>query len=125
MLPLIYTNSTYTLLFGLFFGIWAASEFLGPVRWSGVRKGEKRDRGSLRVGAISGLTGVILSLLFAVFLPGAAIPWQPVPFFVGIAVILPGMCWRWYAILTLKQYFTAIVMIQDGQPVIQHGPYRY
>lgn len=123
MLPLLYTNVVYMLLFVLVFGVWSGSEFLGPVRWSGLREGKKQDQGSILTGAVAGIAGLVLAFLLPVLLPAARIPWQAVAFFAGTALVFVGMCWRWYAIRTLGRYFTATVMIQDGQTVVQHGPY--
>ncbi|HEU5379827.1 MAG TPA: isoprenylcysteine carboxylmethyltransferase family protein [Ktedonobacteraceae bacterium] len=122
---MLYSHPIYTLILALVFGIWALSEFLGPVRWSGARKGSKRDRGSLLASFIAGIPTVVLAFLFPVLLPGARISWQPEVFFVGMGLVLLGIVWRWYAILTLGKYFTATVMIQEAQPVIQHGPYTF
>lgn len=124
LLPLIYTDLLYTLLFIAVFVIWAGSEFLGPVRWSGQRQGEKRDRGSLFVGAVAGSSGVVLAFFCPFLLPAARIPWQAFAFFGGMVLVLIGMGWRWYAIRTLGNYFTASVIVQEQQPVIQHGPYK-
>ncbi|HEU5381587.1 MAG TPA: isoprenylcysteine carboxylmethyltransferase family protein [Ktedonobacteraceae bacterium] len=122
---MLYSNPIYTLILALVFSIWALSEFLGPVRWSGARKGSKRDRGSLLASFIAGIPTVVLAFLFPVLLPGARISWQPEVFFVGMGLVFLGVAWRWYAILTLGKYFTATVMIQEAQPVIQHGPYTF
>ena len=124
MLPLIYTHIAYTFIFGLVFILWAASEFLGPVRWSRSRAGKKRDRGSIVIGSIAGSSGVVLALVLPEFLPGVEM-WQPAMFFVGLALVLIGIGWRWYAIRTLGRYFTATVLIQAGQTIIQDGPYRF
>jgi protein-S-isoprenylcysteine O-methyltransferase Ste14 len=124
MLPLIYTNAVYTVIFAFVFGVWGTSEFLGPVRWSKSREGKKRDQGSLFVGAVSGSLGVILSLFCPLLLSNAQIAWQPVAFFGGILLILLGISWRWYAIRTLGKYFTAAMMIHADQQVVQSGPYK-
>lgn len=76
------------------------------------------------VGFISGPLGTVLSLLLPLFLPGAKIPGQPASFFIGVGVVCAGLCLRWFAILTLGKYFTAVIMTQENQPLIQHGPYR-
>jgi protein-S-isoprenylcysteine O-methyltransferase len=121
--PLIYTNTTYTIIFGSVFGIWATSELTGPVRWSQSRQGRKRDRGSILIGTALGLLGVVLALWFPLLLPNVSMG-QPVAFFVGIALVFVGIYWRWYAIRTLGRFFTATVIIQENQHIITHGPYR-
>lgn len=119
------TNAVSTIVFGLVCGTWVVSELLGPVRWSGLREGQQRDAGPLLVVSLSAAGGFILCLLFPLLLPQACIPWQPAIFFVGCAVTLFGMGWRWYAIRTLGSYFTATLMLHPHQRVVQHGPYRF
>lgn len=125
-MPLIYTNIFYTFLFVCVFGTWASSELLGPVRWSSRGKqGERRDRKSLLLGTVSGLAGVLLSFFFPFIFPYGNMTQATFPFFVGMIFIILGAGWRWYAIHTLGRYFTAMVMVQENQTVIQHGPYKY
>lgn len=122
---MLYTNSIDTITFGLLCGVWVASEFLGPVRWSRSRKGKERGRSSvLAIVIVVGLLGLAFCVLAPVLLPGARIPWQPV-FFTGLIIALLGMGWRWYAIVTLGRYFTAALMTHIDQQVVQHGPYRW
>ena|SRR5437660_7161301 len=125
MLPLLYTHLIYALTFVLVVGAWASSELLGPVRWSGLREGKKQDRGSTPVSLIVGLSGLVLCFLLPVLVPGATITWQPGAFFVGLAVMLVGVSWRWYAIVTLGTYFTGEIVIQAQHVVVQHGPYKF
>lgn len=121
---MFYSNWVYPLVLLLVFASWAASEIFGPVRWSGKRKGAQRDRGSLLISFFIGVPAVVGAALIPALLPGARISWFPGSFFLGIVLILFGVAWRWYAILTLGEYFTATVVVQESQPVIQHGPYR-
>lgn len=122
-MSLIYTDTRYFFLFASIFAIWAISELLGPVRWSRSKQGRRRDRRSLLLGTISGVAGVVFALFLPVLLPNGNMP--QVTFFVGMVLIVLGVIWRWYAILTLGRYFTATVLIQEGQTVVQHGPYKY
>jgi len=46
-------------------------------------------------------------------------------FAVGFALLVGGFALRAWAILTLGRYFTPSVQIQQGQHVVQSGPYRY
>ncbi|HEU5382802.1 MAG TPA: hypothetical protein VFV38_45930, partial [Ktedonobacteraceae bacterium] len=96
-MPLIYTNSAYALIFGLVFLCWAISEFVGPVRWGRSKQGKRRDRGSILMGVVSGLSGVGCALWFPLLFPGARM-WQPSAFFAGMGLIFLGIGWRWYAI---------------------------
>lgn len=44
---------------------------------------------------------------------------------VGLIAIVGGLTFRLWAIRTLGKFFTSVVMVQEGQRVIQNGPYRY
>jgi protein-S-isoprenylcysteine O-methyltransferase Ste14 len=46
-------------------------------------------------------------------------------FGIGIFLILAGEAFRWYAIRVLGKFFTSVISIQEGQTVIENGPYRY
>lgn len=125
MLPLIYTNIIYALLFLILFGSWAASELLGPVRWRGSGEARKQDQGSLIIASLLSLLGLVLCLFLPILLPGATITWhQTLVFFIGVALMLFGVGLRYYAIRTLGHYFTGIVTIYRDQPIVQHGPYK-
>jgi protein-S-isoprenylcysteine O-methyltransferase Ste14 len=47
------------------------------------------------------------------------------PFVIGFAVLVAGILLRAWAILTLGRFFTPSVQIQQGQRVVESGPYRY
>ena len=46
-------------------------------------------------------------------------------FFTGLAVLISGSLLRRYCWRVLGRYFTGNVKIQEGQTVIQEGPYRW
>ncbi|HEU5379763.1 MAG TPA: isoprenylcysteine carboxylmethyltransferase family protein [Ktedonobacteraceae bacterium] len=126
VMPLVYTNIVYASIFGGILLIWSTSELAGPARWHGNDGAKKRDRGSLLVATLSGLLGLLFFFLLPLLCPVTTITWrQPLVFCAGIVLILLGSSLRWYAISTLGRFFTGSVVIQAGQRVIQHGPYRY
>jgi protein-S-isoprenylcysteine O-methyltransferase Ste14 len=45
--------------------------------------------------------------------------------FIGLFLIVFGMCIRWIAILKLKQFFTVDVSIQQNHNIIKNGIYKY
>ena len=129
MQPLIYTNLTAAILFIVACLIWNAPEVIGTF-WQTARVSRRdaavRDRGSM--GILIGLQWIGLALNFALgaLEPGAAIPWQrPTLFLLGVGTILLGIAVRWYAIGTLREYFTRDVAVSAHQRVVCHGPYRY
>jgi protein-S-isoprenylcysteine O-methyltransferase Ste14 len=129
MLPLIYTDSTAALAFGVAALIWYVPEAVGMLwqRSRVTRRGASvQDRGSMAV--LLGLQWLGLGLGFALAgaLPGAAITWQrPAVLGLGIGLMLLGVVLRWYAIWTLGRYFTRDVAVAADQPVVERGPYRW
>jgi hypothetical protein len=74
------------------------------------------------------LLWLALGLDFALsfLLPQATILWKRTSlFFIGIALMLVGMAFRFYAMSVLGRFFTYDVAIHAGQTVIEVGPYRY
>lgn len=91
----------------------------------GVKGGDSRDGGSLRV--LLGGMWIALFLAFPLafvrawsFPPGAQLPL----FAVGLSLIALGSLLRRYCFRTLGQYFTGDVRARSDQPVIRTGPYR-
>jgi protein-S-isoprenylcysteine O-methyltransferase Ste14 len=127
--PLIYTSRTARALFAAACLVWNVPELFGMVRQmaSVSRKdATTRDGGSL--GVLIGCQWIGLALNFAlpVLLPRATIRQrQSLPFGIGVSLMLVGTAVRWYAILTLRNYFTRDVAVSAHQPVVQAGPYRY
>lgn len=44
--------------------------------------------------------------------------------YIGFAIIIVGMIFRWYSINVLGKYFTGVVMIQQDHKIIKKGPYK-
>lgn len=128
MLPLIYTSAPAAVLFLIACLIWNVPEMIGIIKQTAKvsRKGATiRDRGSM--GILIGLqwVGLILNFTLAGVMPTTAIPWHRITlFFLGVAAILLGVAFRWYAIWTLGNSFTRDVAVSADQPVVQSGPYR-
>jgi protein-S-isoprenylcysteine O-methyltransferase Ste14 len=59
-------------------------------------------------------------------LPGAAFTSGRRPlFYLGLALMVIGMAFRWYAIRVLGRSFTYTVATRPDQTVVQAGPYRW
>jgi protein-S-isoprenylcysteine O-methyltransferase Ste14 len=75
-----------------------------------------------------------LSFAAAIFVASQAPDWAPGlslsdggwwPFVAGLVLFWCGVALRWWGVLTLGRYFQLTVVVQEGQQVIQTGPYRY
>lgn len=129
MLPFTFSNPTTTWIFLVACLIWNVPEWMGAFKQMAKttrKEASIRDRGSM--GVLIGLLwlGLVLALVLAVYLPAAAITWQPLLLFgIGIGLMLSGVALRWYAIWILGPYFTRDVAVSTDQKVVQTGPYRY
>jgi protein-S-isoprenylcysteine O-methyltransferase Ste14 len=114
------------LVFWSAFACWILPEI---VAWRVKRSTDStkaRDHGSLTFIAILWWVGIATDFSFSLLLPQAALSWERAPlFFVGICIMLLGIALRWYSAAVLGKYFTFDVAIQNGQPLIEVGPYRY
>ena len=114
-------------LFLVMMAVWAAAE-LALVVWMRATAVDDshRDRGTLAIVlvaisvALGG--GVWLSFVGIGAWPAA---WVPFTRWVGAACIALGLAIRWWAILTLRHYFTVTVAIRADHQLVDWGPYRY
>lgn len=66
-----------------------------------------------------------VSLIFPATALGLRLPgpsWLPVA--VGVALLLAGWGFRAWSVHTLGRWFKVTVMVEPGQQVVDHGPYR-
>jgi hypothetical protein len=116
----------YAILFCVTYALWIVLETIGSRTKRSRDTSKARDRGSFRL--IMLLLWLALGLDFALsfLLPQATILWKRTSlFFIGIALMLVGMAFRFYAMSVLGWFFTYDVAIHAGQTVIEVGPYRY
>jgi protein-S-isoprenylcysteine O-methyltransferase Ste14 len=110
----------YAALFGCFAPEWYGSLFHRVERGANIR-----DRGSHLALLATVSAGIIAAFGFVFGSPATAIAWhQHVLFWIGIAVMLAGLVFRWYAIHSLGRFFTRTVATRAGQYVVDSGPYR-
>jgi protein-S-isoprenylcysteine O-methyltransferase Ste14 len=126
MRPIFFDQPIYSAIFGVACAIWYVPELIGTFFQRATRRnGMRHDRGSyeMLIGVL--WIGLLLGFGIAALVPWAAIPFLRRPlFWLGIAGILVGVAWRWYAIRVLGRFFTRDVATQMGQTVVQEGPYR-
>ncbi len=110
----------YAALFACFAPEWYGSLFHRVERGANIR-----DRGSHLALLATVSAGIIAAFGFVFGSPATAIAWhQHVLFWIGIAVMLAGLVFRWYAIHSLGRFFTRTVATRAGQYVVDSGPYR-
>jgi protein-S-isoprenylcysteine O-methyltransferase Ste14 len=127
MYPLLIYTGMYAILFWIAFSLWWIPETVGAFLQH-AKAGDQtkvQDGGSYLVVMVLLFGSLGLAFLFVDILPRAMITWNQIPvFFVGIALMLVGIAFRWYAIWTLGRFFTRNVAIHADQKVVQNGPYR-
>ena len=106
--------------------VWIASEtWIGWRRRSGDRA-RSRDAGSLRLLLVT----IYACIALAVWLGSLGAMRFPanlrVPLaWLGIALMLVGLPFRWWAIHVLARFFTVDVNIRPDHQLIRSGPYRW
>jgi protein-S-isoprenylcysteine O-methyltransferase len=116
----------YAIVFWATYILWLVLETIGSRTKRSANSTKASDRGSYRLLMI--LLWLAIGLVFALpfVLPQATILWHRTAlFFVGIALMLAGMAFRFYAMSLLGRFFTYQVAVHPGQTVVEAGPYRY
>jgi protein-S-isoprenylcysteine O-methyltransferase Ste14 len=106
---------------------WAVLDCLAQHRAAAGRPPVRReaDRGSAAFAQATGLGGLLLGLLLALWLPSLALPgagwtWAAI----GLPLAWAGIAIRITAVTTLGSMFNPLVAIHDDHVVVEHGPYR-
>ena len=113
----------------IFWGAFASWVLPEVIAWRVKRSSDSskaRDKGSLSLIVVLWWLGIAMDFSLSLLLPHATISWKRISLFsVGIGLMLIGVALRWYSVAVLGKYFTFDVAIQDGQVLIEAGPYRY
>ena len=125
MIPLVATDPLIGGLFWAAVVFWFAAEWVFGVRSRPPAGATLRDRGSRIVIVVFVGIGIALAAGLAFAVPEAAIgaP-RGLVTLAGITLMLLGEVFRLYAIRNLGRYFTFVVALHPGQPVVDRGPYR-
>jgi protein-S-isoprenylcysteine O-methyltransferase len=102
---------------------WVVSEIALAVLRRAGSGATRRDAGSLFVLNVV----IYISVALGVFLgmTGRGRVALPTPaFWLGLGVIVAGLALRWWAVLTLRRFFTVDVAIHAGHQLVETGPYR-
>jgi protein-S-isoprenylcysteine O-methyltransferase Ste14 len=125
--PLPFTGGAlYASTFWTAYLLWLAFEMRGAFRHRSTNPANARDRGSYMLIISLLWVGIGLAFALSFVLPQATITWhRKAVFFNGIALMLLGIAFRYYAMIILGKFFTYQVAVHSGQTVIETGPYRY
>jgi len=129
LLPLPFSGGPiYATIFWCTTGLWVALENIGLLFTTGrSRRGRKSsDKGSSGVLVFFTWLGIGLDFALSFQFSQAAIRWERTSiFFIGIALMLAGTAFRFYAMRILGRSFTYYVAVHDKQTVVEVGPYHY
>ncbi len=126
MHPAFVSSPIAALIFTTTCVVWLVPELIYSRSRRPGPEAHKQDRFSgLLLGACIG-SAIYVGIVAAFRLPQFAIPWHRTVLFAGgIALMLAGVAFRWYAIHVLGRYFTPVVVIQPEHSVVENGPYRW
>ena len=122
----ILTSDTAAATFIVVYVLMLLTEIIGGLvipkkRRHGTEIKKMEKRGSSRLTSMSFGVSFVVAYLFA--LSGIALlpSWV---FYLGIAVIILGIVVRQWSIAVLGRFFSPTIGVQEGQKVVERGPYR-
>lgn len=125
MQALIVQSHFYLIVLYVVMTMCFAPEWVGTFFQNPEKGAVRRDRGSYAAVLISLSVGISVAFSCAFGVAATTIAWhQPLQFWVGVALMLAGTAFRWYAIRVLGKFFTRSVATRPGQYVVDTGPYR-
>jgi protein-S-isoprenylcysteine O-methyltransferase Ste14 len=107
--------------------LWILSEVIGGAVQPLMRGGRsartrRRDRGSFLLIYV----GVVVYFIIAFSFAGDGIAKLPsAAYYLGIIIMVLGIVIRQWAIAVLGRFFSRTLRVQQGQTVVETGPYRY
>jgi protein-S-isoprenylcysteine O-methyltransferase Ste14 len=116
----------YAIIFWTTYMFWIVLETIASLAKKSGDRSWARDRGSYRLLMVLLWVGLALAFALSFLLPQANILWnRTAAFFLGIALMIAGMAFRFYSMSLLGRFFTYQVAVHMDQTVIEAGPYRY
>lgn len=85
----------------------------------------RRDSKSYLLIVVGFLSSVLLAVVLWFLDLGALSTPRSTGRWLGVAVMMFGQLIRWWAVLTLKKFFTVEVALHPGHRLVQTGPYRF
>jgi protein-S-isoprenylcysteine O-methyltransferase Ste14 len=121
----LFPTTTAAAIFFIAYAMWLFSELvIGGIIPRSRRRGAPiryEDKSSRALITLSTLLSLTIGFLFAssgiASLPSGA-------FYLGIGLMVAGILLRQWSIAVLGRYFSRTVGVQEGQTVVDRGPYR-
>lgn len=104
--------------------LWVASEVTLAFKWRSGPGAVRKDAGTLKL-----LNLVIYgSIALAFVVRSSGYGWVSLPpavLWSALAVIVAGLALKWWAVFSLRQFFTVDVAIQADHKIVRRGPYEH
>jgi protein-S-isoprenylcysteine O-methyltransferase Ste14 len=121
----LFPTTTAASIFFVVYALWLFSELvIGGIIPRSRRRGAPiiyEDKSSRQLITLSTFLSLTIAFLFAssgiASLPSGA-------FYLGIGLMIAGILLRQWSIAVLGRYFSRTVGVQEGQAVVDRGPYR-
>jgi len=124
-LPLVFGINDYLLVFIIVGLVWISSEIIGGRIIPSLRRHESKVQQPKTGLNVVGMLGWNAFFVVSIALAAQGITLLPTwTFFLGIAMIVFGVCVRQWAVAVLGRYFSHVIGIQENQKVVQSGPYH-
>ncbi|MGA3360208.1 MAG: isoprenylcysteine carboxylmethyltransferase family protein, partial [Halobacteriota archaeon] len=121
----LFPTTTAASIFFVVYALWLFSELvIGGIIPRSRRRGAPiryEDKSSRPLIALSTFLSLTISFLFASSGIAVLPSWA---FYLGIGLMIAGILLRQWSIAVLGRYFSRTVGVQDGQAVVDRGPYR-
>ncbi len=121
----LFPTTTAASIFFVVYALWLLSELvIGGIIPRSRRRGTPiryEDRSSRLLISLSMLLSLTIAFLFAASGIASLPSWA---FYLGIGLMIAGILLRQWSIAVLGRYFSRTVGVQEGQAVVDRGPYR-
>ena len=105
--------------------VWIASDVWIGRRYRSADAARTRDQGTLRMLHVVIWIAMFVAI-FVSYLPlGRIAEHRQALYATGIAMMIIGLAFRWWAIRVLDRFFTVDVSIRDDHGLVREGPYRW
>ena len=121
----LFVSDIETRTFYLVYSLWLLSEVVGAgviprLRRRGTQI-KRKDNSSYWLIMLPIFVSVYIAFAFA---SSGIARWPSWVFYPGIVLMVLGILLRQWSIVVLGRFFSSVVAIQEGQKVVDRGPYR-
>ena len=121
----LFPTTTTASIFFVVYAVWLFSELvIGGIIPHSRRRGAPiryEDKSSRPLISLSMFVSLVIAFLFASSGIASLPSWA---FYLGIGLMIAGIVLRQWSIAVLGRYFSRTVGVQEGQAVVDRGPYR-